>query len=168
MYQSTVNSKLAFGFPGELFKGGPLRARPGNIQSAGPNTIGFAFTKVAGTDGYCTVGGTPGEDAPFYGILANQKEYALRGTTAGSLVPSLNLPQFSPGDFVYMSTGLIVTLGNAANEGDFVDFVIATGALVARASTSGSPATGNANIPGAVVKFFSIPSAGLAVIELNS
>lgn len=171
MYQSSVPSKLAFGFPGELYKGGTLRARPGIINSAGtsvPNYVGYAYTKVAGSDGYCTIGGTPGEDAPFFGILANPKVYPLRGTTAGgTLAPSLALPQYATGEFVYMTTGLIVNLAAAGNEGDFVDFVIASGALTPRASTSGSPASGNANVPGAVVKFYSITAAGLGVVELN-
>jgi hypothetical protein len=65
MFQSSVAADIGFGVVGELFLDGPLRAQPGIIDSAGPNTVGFAFSGVAGADGHCAVGGAPAEGAVF-------------------------------------------------------------------------------------------------------
>ena len=134
-FQATVALDMGFGVPGELFLDGPTRAQPGIIDSAGPNTVGFVFTKVAATDGHCIVGGTIGEGTPFFGILANPKVYPLLGTTGGgTLAPTLNLPQYASGEFVQETAGHIVALTGAANVGDLVDYDTTTGALSARAS----------------------------------
>lgn len=134
MFQSTVVGPMAFGVVGEFYKGAPWRAKPGIIDSTGvtnANEVGRAFTQVAGNtnDDHCTVGGAPAEGAQFFGILANPKEYALYGVTNNSLGPTLSLPQYSKGDFVYNTTGLIVPFQGAGNVGDFVDFDTTTGLL---------------------------------------
>lgn len=133
-FQSTVNTNTGFGVVGELFLDGPLRAQPGIIDSDGvtyPNRVGRAFTNVAGSDGHMTIGGT----GAFAGILANPKVYPLQGTAAGgTLAPTLDLPQYAKGEFVYDTTGLIVTLENSAAIGDTVDFAQTDGKLYARAA----------------------------------
>lgn len=129
-FQTSVSTQMAFGVPGELFLGGPHRAQPGIIDSTGatnPNRVGRAFTQVpgVGNDGHCTVGGT----GTFFGWLFNPKVYASRGTVAdGTLAPSLDLPQYSEGEFCYDATGLIVSLPAAANIGDLVYYDTTTGA----------------------------------------
>lgn len=136
-FQSTVALDQGFGVPGELYLDGPTRGQPGTIDSAGPNTVGFVFTKVAGVgnDGHCIVGGAIGEGTPFFGILANPKVYPLFGTTGGgTLAASLNLPQYAQGEFVQETSGIIVNLTNGGNVGDRVDYDPTTGALYGRAS----------------------------------
>ena len=69
--------------------------------------------------------------------FANPKEYALFGTGSPPLGPTLDLPQYSNGAFVDMAE-IIVSLTNAGNIGDTVDFVQSTGALVARTPSANS------------------------------
>jgi hypothetical protein len=130
-FQSSVSLEQGFGVVGELFLDGPLRAQPGIIDSAGTtpafNRVGRAFTQVAAADGHCTVGGM----GVFYGILANPKVYPSLGSSSGTLAPTLDLPQYAQGEFVTMGE-MIVALGAAANIGDAVDYVAATGVLVTR------------------------------------
>lgn len=138
-FQSTVALDIGFGVPGEFFLDGPTRAQPGIIDSVGTsptNRVGRVYTQVPGVDGHCTVGGTIAEGAPFFGILVNLKVYPLRGTAAaGTLAPSLDLPQYTEGEFATMGE-IIVTLNGSAQIGDVVDYVIADGSLVARAATN--------------------------------
>lgn len=138
-FQSTVALDIGFGVPGEWFLDGPTRAQPGIIDSIGtspPNRVGRVFTQVAGVDGHCTVGGAIGEGAPFFGILMNPKVYPLRGTSGGgTLAPSIDLPQYTEAEFGTMGE-LIVQFPGAVQIGDFVDYVIADGSLVGRASSN--------------------------------
>jgi len=139
--QQAVAINMAFGVVGELFLDGPLRGQPGIIDSDGVtpafNRVGRVFTHVAAADGHVTVGGS----GVFAGILANPKVYPLFGTASGgSLAPSLDLGQYAIGEFVYDTTGIIVSLAAAANIGDLVDYVVATGVIVTRAATT--PASG--------------------------
>lgn len=135
-FQSTVSLAQGFGVPGEIFLDGPHRAQPGIINSDGvtnPNRVGRVFTQVAGSDGKCIVGGAITDGTPFYGILANPKEYATYGSTSGTLAPSLDLPQYAEGDFVYNATAITMTLPAACQVGDYVDYNTTTGAVVTRA-----------------------------------
>lgn len=138
--QSSVASKMGFGVVGEEFLAGPRRAQPGIIDSVGTtpafNRVGRAFTAVAGSDGHCIVGGAIGEGTPFFGILANPKLYPLRGTAGDTLAANLDLPQYSGGEFVQETPGLIVALDAAAKVGDLVDFDTTTGVLTPRASAN--------------------------------
>lgn len=142
---------MAAGVIGELAFDGPMRAQPGIINSDGvtnPNRIGRVFTLVAGVgnDGQMIIGGT----GKFAGILANPKVYALRGTTALSSVgPSLDLAQYSKGEFVYDTTGIWVPLAAAANVGDLCDFNTTTGVITSRplaASVTGAVTSNVATI----------------------
>jgi len=157
-FQSTVAQFMGFGVPGELFLDGPFRGQPGIIDSAGPNTIGFAFSQVAGSPGHFTVGGT----GVFGGILGNPKEYALFGTSAdGPLAPSLDLPQYSNGAFIDMGE-IIVNLTSAGNIGDTVDYVNSTGALVAR-TPSYTPAAGTAAVASSVLTIAALTAGSPAI-----
>jgi len=167
MVQSTVRAALGIGSIGTLYLDGPSRAQPGIIDSVGPNTVGYAFTQVAGADGHCIVGGTITAGTPFYGILANPKVYALRGTTAGGpLAASLDLPQYTPGEFVTMGE-LLVSLPAACQVGDLVDYTVATGAITTHAP-GGAAAGGDVNIPNAVISRFNLTGAGIGVVKLTN
>lgn len=169
-FQSTVNAFPAAGFIGELARGAPWRAQPGVIDSVGttnPNAVGYAFTATVGVDGHCGVGGTIGEGTPFYGILANAKEYALGGTTAGGpLASTLALAQYKVGDFVYNTTGMYVNFEVAGNVGDFVDFDTTTGKLYPRAGF-GTTGVGTLAITSNVGTVASLP-AGSPLIGVGS
>jgi hypothetical protein len=164
--QSSVALAQGFGVPGELYLDGPYRAQPGVIDSAGPNTVGFAFTQVAASAGHCSVGGT----GPFFGFLANPKVAALFGTTGGgALAATLNLPQYNTGEFVYSATGLVVSVTAAANIGDLVDYVAATGAIATRLGVQ--PSTGAqrvANVAATGVATVSLTPAGAPPIGIGS
>lgn len=134
--QSSVAIDMASGYPGELWLDGPHRAQPGTIVSVGTtnfNTVGFAFTQAA-NDSQFNVGGT----GVFAGILANPKVYPLFGSSAGALAPTLNLPQYSPGEFVYDTTGIFVVLPAAAAIGDKAWYNTTTGAIVTSPAVGGS------------------------------
>lgn len=140
-FQQTVSRAQAFGVVGEIFLGGPWRAQPGIIDSAGGtpnfNRVGRVFTQVAGSDGHCVVGGT----GTFFGILANPKVYASQGSSSGTLAPSLDLPQYGEGEFVYDTTGIIVDLtGLAANVGDQAYYDTTSGVIGTQAD--GAPSSG--------------------------
>jgi hypothetical protein len=165
-FQTNVNVNYAFGVIGELINDGPTRASSRIVNSSGtPNVIGYAYTRSNTTD-ICTVGGaiTNGSTV-FGGILANPKEYASLGTTAGTLVPTLVLPDNAQGDFVEMGT-MVVTLTTAANIGDLVVYATATGALGAVAPGAAAGA-GNAFVPNAIVRSFTA-APGLVAIRLTN
>lgn len=243
-FQASVAANMAGGVVGELAKGNNAtwKARPGIIDSVGSsplNEVGRVFTQVLGADDHCIVGGVIGAGTPFFGVLSNPKEYALRGTVAGgTLAPSLSLPQYAIGDFVYDTSGLFVPFQAAGNVGDPCDYDTTTGLIYPRTglgntgagtvaitsnvatvagvtgnigigvgtvfnTTNGpatvlslgtgtggngtynlsvianqgatanttfttAPASGRANIPGAVVAFKNIPSAGVGIMAMNN
>lgn len=164
--QTTVNINYGFGVIGEVIQDGPTRAASRIVNSSGtPNVIGYAYTRSNTTD-ICTVGGTiTNGSTVFGGILANPKEYASYGTTAGTLAPTLTLPDNWLGDFVEMGT-IVVNLTTAANIGDQVIYATATGALGAVAPGAAA-GTGNAFVPGAVVRSYTA-APGLVAIRLTN
>lgn len=166
-FQSTVNLTYAFGVVGELINDGPQRvaSRIVNSNGANPNTVGFAFTRNNQTD-ICAVGGTIASGTVFAGILAMPKSYATYGTTAGTLVPTLNLPDNSSGEFVEMGT-MVVALSTACNIGDLVVYDTTTGALSTVAAGSGSAGTGKAFVPNGFVRSYNA-AAGIAAIRLTN
>lgn len=141
-FQSTVRRQYTTGFPGEIVRDGPTRAKAGRIASAtvgvdpGASTnrvsraFGFTSDMPASGTTYSAMEGIVSVGAPvFYGILGNPKHYALSGTTAGgSLAASLDLPIGTEGEFFDM--GIIVaelfnetTGAKTTNFGDQVAFV---------------------------------------------
>ena len=166
-FQSTVNTTLAFGLPGELIEDGPQRAESLVVNSAGanPNTIGHAYTKGNATN-IASVGGTIAAGRVFAGILVNPKVYASYGGASGTLAPTLDVPDNAQAEFITMGT-IVVQLTGAAQIGDQVCYNIATGALSAVAPGAAAP-TGSALVPGAVVYRYPTSGAGLAAIRLTN
>lgn len=122
-FQSSVSKYQGFGVVGEVFSNSPIRAKSYILNSgAVPNTVGYAFTQ--GAEGQAACGGT----ATFAGILINPKAYALTGTSAGTLVPTLVVPEDSQGELLSMGE-VVVYLNTAAAIGDLVTYATATGAL---------------------------------------
>lgn len=135
MFQKIVNRQYTTGFPGEIRADGPLRVKPGRIDSVGAapnqNRISRAFgwksdepalgnaggVDYQGLDGMVEVGG-----ANFYGLLIHPKHYALQGTQAGgTLAPSLDLPRGAEGEFCDMGI-IIVELFNGTNAAQNVTY----------------------------------------------
>lgn len=165
--QSTVNIQLGFGVPGEVIVGDPNRVEPLLVNSAGatPNTMGFAYTK-SNTTNTAKAGGTIAAGTVFAGIMCNPKSHALIGTSAGTLQPTLNLPDNSTGSFLTMGT-VVVQLTAGANIGDWVQYNTTTGAL-STVAPGGTATGGNALIPNATVWRFPNAAAGIAAIRLTN
>jgi hypothetical protein len=136
MFQKTVNRQYTTGFPGEILRDGPMRAKRARISSvtigadagASTNRVSRAFgysgevasTGItnAATEATVDVGG-----ANFFGVLFHPKHYVLNGTTAGgSLAASLDLPQGAEAEFADMVTGLCVELFNETTGAKSVAF----------------------------------------------
>lgn len=148
-FQKSVARQYTAGFPGELFRDGPTRAKPAIIVSAtvgvdpgaSTNRISRAFgysadlppvgnvanplqSTNAVIEQQVVVGG-----ATFFGVLFHPKHYALLGTTnGGTLAPSLDLPKYATAEFCDM--GILVaelfnetTGAKTMNYGDGVAYV---------------------------------------------
>lgn len=156
-FQTSVSRNQGFGVVGEIFSNGPTRVKSYILNSgAVPNTVGYAFTMVS--EGQAKCGGA----GVFAGILINPKAHALYGTSAGTLAPTLVIPEDAQGELLTMGE-VIVSLTTAANIGDGVYYVDATGALGA-----GTATTGQTQIPNAKVTRYTLSAAGLATIELTN
>lgn len=147
MFQKTVNRQYTTGFPGDIVRDGPKRAKPARIDSTGaapnPNRVSRAFgwsgdqpplggpdgtVDYQSLDGLVVVGGTN-----FFGILGHPKHYVLNGNaTDGTLGASLDLPRGAEGEFFDMVTGMVVELFNettgvkAVVAGDLVAYMAVT------------------------------------------
>lgn len=156
-FQSSVTTNQGFGVVGEIFSSSPTRAKSYILNSgAVPNTIGYAYTMVS--EGQAKCGGA----GVFAGILINPKGYALQGAAAGTLAPTLVLPEDSQGELLTMGE-VIVYLTTSAAIGAGVYYVDATGELGA-----GTAGAGQTQIPNAKVSRYTLGAAGLAVIELTN
>lgn len=130
MFQRTVNRNYPTGFPGDIVRDGPKRAKPARIGNAnganGTNRISRVFgfssdqsyvgqggqTKVLGAFNYeVTLGG-----ANFYGVLGHPKHYVLYGGQDGALSASYDLPQYFEGEFFDMVTGMVAEIFNAGTD----------------------------------------------------
>lgn len=126
--QSSIRYDYGFGVPGEILKDGPMRSRPGliNSSSAALNIVGAtAFTQAA-TGGTVQAGGA----GQFAGLLCNPKVYPGFGTSSGGpLAPTLTLPNQIQGEFLFMGF-MVALLANASVLiGDLITYASATGAL---------------------------------------
>lgn len=146
-FQTTVNTTYAFGVVGELIHDGPLRSTRRTLNSSGvnPNNIGYVFI-VDATTGIARVGGTIDSTHLFGGILACPKEYSSSGTTAGTLAPTMALPDNTDGDLLEMGT-IVINTGTACNIGDLLVYDTTTGAISTVAAGSGSAGSGKAFVP---------------------
>lgn len=143
MFQQTVNRQYTTGFPGEIVRDGPTRAKLARIISAtldtdpgaSTNRIARAFgytsdipaqgnTSIAGRSTYAVMEQNVSVGGPvFFGLLGNPKRYALQGTAAGgSLAPTLDLPQGIEGEFFDMATGFVAELFNDTTGAKSVQF----------------------------------------------
>lgn len=129
-FQSTVNFRNTSGFLGQIILEVPHVVKSWRLdgQTASPNTFGKAFSAVADTVQVgqqfgsrpiptATVGGT----GPFAGILCNPAEFALSGSAAGTLAPSLDLPPYAEAQLITHGE-VVVAFGTAVNYGDAVYF----------------------------------------------
>jgi hypothetical protein len=145
-FQQTVQRQYTTGFPGEIVRDGPKRAKAARINSAtvgidpgaSTNRISRAFgytSEVPATgitysasDALVDVGGPT-----FFGILGNPKHYASAGNSAnGTLAPTLDLPKGHEAEFFDMATGIVLELFNettgtkTTNYGDQIAYVLNT------------------------------------------
>lgn len=167
-FQSTVPVLQGFGVPGDIHLEAPFRAEPLTVNSSGTaNVYGNAFTKDASTN-VAKVGGTIAVGTVFAGLLVNSKEATTYGTAAGTLEPTLNLPDNMIGDFAVMGD-VVVKVSTACKVGDVLVYDTTTGALstMAPGATAGA---GKAAVPNAVIYRYPVTNAsgGLTVARLTN
>lgn len=155
-FQGTVNTTQGFGVIGEIFTDSPTRAKSYILNSAA-NPIGNAYT--ISSEGVVVLGGT----GVFAGILVDPKTYALKGTTSGTLTPTLTLPQYTQGELLTMGEIIVYLNSASAAIGDGVYYDNTTGALYA-----GTASTGQTQVPNCKVSRYTLSAAGLATIELTN
>lgn len=176
MFQKTVNRQYTTGFPGDIVRDGPQRAKVGRINSdltnpLAKNTISRVFgytsdqaplgtqsaTSYSGLDGIVAVGGPV-----FYGVLGNPKHYALQGTTEGGpLAATIDVPNSFEGEFFDMVTGMIVETFNQTAALKNITF----GDLLAYVPNNITAANNPNNLPyGAIVTYNGALPAGLVAI----
>ncbi len=159
-FQRAVYSASGLGVPGEIYNNGPMRAQPFILSSsdAGLNVVASAFSITA--EGVVQAG-NPGGASVLAGLLVNPKAYALYGSVGS---PSLVLPNGVQVEIANMGS-FVVNLPAAANIGDWVIYDNATGVL--ETVTPGSALPVNTSPLYAEVDFFTVASAGLAVITMT-
>lgn len=160
-FQSAVQLAQGFGVPGNLYTDGPHRAESYILSSADAayNIIGATAFTVS-SEGVAAAGGTN----PFAGILVNSKVYATSGTTSGALTPTMTLPNNAQAEVLSMGS-IVVTLPAAAAIGDLVVYNTTTGVLSTIAP--GADLGAGTAFANAVVDYFTVSAAGLAVITLS-
>lgn len=111
---------------------------------------------------------TGGVDLVFAGIMCNPKAAALYGTAAGTLTPTLAIPDNSQADFLTMGD-VNSAVGTACGIGDLVAYNVTTGALSTFAP-GGTPPAGCVAVPNAVVYRYPVTSGsgGLTVARLTN
>jgi hypothetical protein len=142
-FQTTVQRQYTTGFPGEIVRDGPKRAKAGRIVSAtvgvdpglSTNRISRAFgwtsDQAASGTTYSAMQGNVSVGGPiFYGILGNPKHYASSGSSSGgTLGATMDLPIGTEGEFFDMATGIVLEFFNETtgtkvmNFGDQIAFV---------------------------------------------
>jgi hypothetical protein len=129
--QLTVDRNYTAGFAGSILRAGPHRAKVARITSATVGTDpGVSTNRISRAFGWTGEQGELGGTTPqtgvipaevpevqvggpvFFGILGNPKHYALYGDANGALDPTIDLPQYTEGEFFDMATGLVVQLFN--------------------------------------------------------
>lgn len=166
-FQSVVNVDLNLGVPGDIILDEPSRIEPATLAVAG--AIGLFFTKSNST-GLVSPGGTLTAGTTVYGgVAVLPKIEPLFGSSASNpLNPNLNVAANEQAAFLTFGS-CIVSIPNAWNVGDFVQYNTTTG-VISTYSPSGSPSGGNAQIPGAVMTRFGNAAAGggLGIARFNA
>lgn len=160
-FQSTVSIQQGFGVPGELYTDGPARAESFTINSASAayNIIGATICTVT-SQGFCAAGGV----GAFAGLLVDPKNIALFGAGGIPLAPTLVVPNFTQVECASMGS-YVVTLPAAAAIGDYVVYNTTTGAI--STITPSTPLAGGTAFANAIVDYYTVGAAGLAVITMS-
>lgn len=127
----------------------------GTGVTAGTTVTGFLGNSVGGIGTYTvsisqtatstTITGT-GNPHTFGGILVNPKVYALRGTTTGTLTPTLFVAGSQNAEFATMGTVWVYS-NTAANMGDVAAYSPATGGIAFFNPITGSAPAGYVSFP---------------------
>lgn len=152
--QKTVNSKLAFGVPGDFYDDSPRRVAP-YIVSGG--AIGCVYTVNSTDPSQAILGGT----GVFAGLAVNSKEYALVGLDASLEFVSGNVAQLCTMGHVVVKCeeGTTVEIGQAAFYNE------TTGTI--KAATAGSSEAGYVEIKGSEFILVSAADGEYAVLQLG-
>lgn len=128
MFQNTINRQFTTGFPGDIVRDGPKRAKPGRIGNANDFVNGNT-NRISRVFGYSSDQSYAGQGAPtktlgafntevvlgganFYGVLGHPKHYVLYGGQDGALSAAYELPQYFEGEFFDMVTGMVAEVFN--------------------------------------------------------
>jgi peptidoglycan/LPS O-acetylase OafA/YrhL len=166
-FQSTVNWDLNLGVPGDIILDEPTRITTVTLAAAG--YLGYFFT-VANNTGLASPGGTiTNGSVIFGGIAVLSKDEPLFGSSAANpLNPNLAIE--ANAQVALLSLGsCIVSIPNAWEEGDYLAYTTATGALLTYAP-GGAPGGGNLQVPNAVMVRFgnAATGGGLGIARLTN
>lgn len=133
------------------------------VGAAGTYTVSASQTVTS--EAMTAAGGT---DLVFAGIMCNPKAAALYGTAAGTLTPTLAIPDNSQADFLTMGD-VNSAVGTACGISDLVAYNVTTGALSTFAP-GGTPPAGCVQVPNAVVYRYPVTngSGGITVARLTN
>ncbi|CNI48190.1 structural cement protein Gp24 [Yersinia pekkanenii] len=161
-FQQKVRFDQAFGLVGEVSFDGPLRAKPGVLNSEDPanNVFGRAFTVLP--DGSITAGGT----GSFWGILANPKAHMFTSRIGDD--GNNTLPNGVNAEFVDMAI-INVEISTPTTVGSDLFYATETGALRALPPGTAAP-EGHLAVPNAKVARLPQTNAngGLIVAQLTN
>ena len=161
-FQTAVFLQQGAGVPGERYNSYPHRAQSYilNSGSAANNIIGSTCCTIT-SQGLVAAGGT----GIFAGFLVDPKNIALFGASGGNpLSPTLTVPNYTQVEC--LTEGSIwVTLPGAAAIGDVVIFNQTTGQISTQ--TPSTVLAGGYSFANAVVDYFTVAGAGLAVITVT-
>lgn len=181
MFQSSVRRNYPTGFPGDIVRDGPKRAKPGRIANANDFTAGNTnrISRVFGFNSDQSYEGQEGQQqtlgafnyevtlggANYYGVLGHPKHYVLYGGQDGSLSASYDLPQYFEGEFFDMVTGMVAEVFNFTDAAQSIPY----GAKLGYVSTATTPAQNPNKVPlGGIVAYTGASApAGITPI-LNS
>ena len=163
-FQTAVFQQQGSGVPGELYVDYPRRAQSFTMFNSGHpeyNIVGQTCYTIT-SPGFAQAGN--GGTLGFAGFLFNPKVYSLQGTVAGTLNPTMVLPNYTQGEFITEGS-IWVNLPNTANIGDLIVYDNTTGAI---ASITPSTSLGSGRtFANAVVAYQNVTVAGLAIIAIN-
>lgn len=170
-FQPAVFLQCGAGVPGEMYNTYPHQAASYiiNSGSAANNIIGSTVCTITSQSAVepgnvgqniIAAGGT----GIFAGFLVDPKNIALFGTGGAPLAPTLVVPNFTQVECLTMGS-IWVTLPAAAAIGDVVIFSQATGQISTITPTTAVP--GGSTYANAVVSFFPVAGAGLAVVTVD-
>jgi hypothetical protein len=166
-FPASIKSELISGVVGEISHDGPMRVRPGLLDSVTPehNVIGRAFT-YADTQAQTMEAGGSGV---FAGILILPKTHVLYGLPGDTLADTLTLPNGTACEFMEMGFVAVSLATPSAPIGAAVVYDLTTGELdwVADPET---PGAGRALVPNCVVDrhHASVDTPSLAFIKLTN